>query len=180
MSNLGNLPEKRIFLAIPASLELQRDILEWEKKFSRLPVRWLAGKNLHITLIPPWYERDFEKSKKLLAEIHAQSFPVVFSKVSYGPSQSNPRLIWAEGLSSPECSNLQKQAGIIFGFKRQRLFRPHLTLARFRPENFSSFPVKNLNENIGWQMRVNSVVLMESRLSPQGADYQIIDEHKLL
>ena len=38
----------RVFVAVPISSELQKEILGWEGGFQKLPVRWLSGKNLHI------------------------------------------------------------------------------------------------------------------------------------
>lgn len=54
----------------------------------------------------------------------------------------------------------------------------HLTLARFREEDFTNFPAKKLDEEVVWNETASSIVLMQSHLSRQGADYEILMEAK--
>ena len=171
----------RIFIAIPISQPLQQEILEWEKGFPQLPVRRLVGKNLHITLVPPWYEEESQitKCKALIAEATSEfkPFGLKFARVTFGPDQREPRLIWAEGTAPKEIVELRDKLLRVFSRPAEkRTFKTHLTLARFRPETFSSFPVKNLDEKVYWPEKVSSVVLMESHLSRDGADYEVIAE----
>jgi 2'-5' RNA ligase len=128
----------RVFIGIKIGEELQKKILEWEKYYKNLPVRWLAPENLHITLIPPWEENIIEKAKGKLESIKKGKFEIVFDKISFGPDSRYPRLIWAEG----------------------NLF--HLTLARFDPKKFKDFPIKKLNEKVDWQEKVSEVCLFQS------------------
>jgi hypothetical protein len=57
---------------------LQKKILTWEKILKPLPVRWILGKNMHITLIPPWYatEAEIKKIKNILKIIYSFFFAV--------------------------------------------------------------------------------------------------------
>lgn len=144
-------------------------------------MRWLEGKNLHITLIPPWYA-DEKEIGQVITAIEAvaaknRGFEVEFRKITYGPDPRRPRLIWAEGPTPRQLTALKTGLeNALDAQKEKRLFTPHLTLARFRPENFSSFPVKKLDEKIVWRENVEDVLLMESHLSASGADYEIIAE----
>ena len=172
---------RRIFIAIPISQPLQQGIFDWERGFSQLPVRWLIGKNLHITLVPPWYEEESQISgcKVRLAEAAngLKPFELKFTRVTFGPDPREPRLIWAEGTAPKEIVELRDKLLRVFSRPAEkRTFKTHLTLARFRPETFSSFPVKNLDEKVYWPEKVSSVVLMESHLSRDGADYEVIAE----
>lgn len=170
---------KRIFIAITISEKLQQEVLEWEKKYQKLPVRWLQGKNLHITLVPPWYESDIEKIKEKLAPIRERcgSFEIRFENITFGPDPRRPRLIWAEGEAPLEIRNLKLEIERSLNRKpEERPFKLHLTVARFRPETFSSFPIKKLDEKVFLRDEVKSFVLMESHLSPEGADYEVIEE----
>lgn len=173
--------ERRIFAAIPISPSLQREILSWEKEYAIPEVRWLAGKNLHITLVPPWHETNCEEAIRRLKKIEGSGgIEIEFRDVSYGPASKEPRLIWTSGNTPQELLNLKKKTESIFGRKNE--YRPwlmHLTLARFDPRDFPKFPIKNLDEKVSWKERVSSVVLMESFLKPSGADYEIIAEAKL-
>jgi 2'-5' RNA ligase len=205
--NIATSPQnfRRIFIAIPISENLQREILEWEENFKNLPVRWLQGKNLHITLVPPWYTDEVEKIKEACRNFKKISqsisyhpieqsdivspFEIEFRKVTYGPDPQRPRLIWAEGKTPAEIRNLKLEIERALNQKpEERQFKLHLTLARFGPrplrqrsgaggsETFSSFPIKKLDEKVDWKERVESFVIMESHLSPEGADYEVLEK----
>lgn len=172
---------KRIFVAISISEELQTQALDFQCSHQNIPVRWLSGKNLHITLIPPWYTDDTDSVKEVLREIKEEitAFELRFQKISFGPSFREPRLIWAEGETPQEILSLINRLQKILNQKNEnRPFRLHLTLARFRTEDFFSFPIKELNEEIDWREKISSIVLMKSHLSQKGADYEILEEIK--
>lgn len=174
--------KKRIFIALTISKELQGKILKWERRYRKLPARWLNGKNLHITLIPPWYEEDVERVKKSLRHIRnkVQPFKIEFQKVSYGPDPRRPHLIWAEGKTPKKLLVLKRELERILRKKSEkRPFRLHLTLARFRPEDFRGFPIKKIDEKVLWKDAIDAVVLMESHLSRSGADYEVLERVSL-
>lgn len=169
--------KRRIFVALLISEYLQEEARAFQKKYTCLPVRWLAGKNLHVTLVPPWYEDDTESviEKLKTCEGSTGAFDVSFFAVTYGPTLREPRLLWAEGETPKQLCVLKECAEHCLGMKpEKRLFKLHLTLARFRPETFSSFPIKTLDEKISWRQTSDSFVLMESHLSRTGADYETI------
>ncbi|OGL88098.1 2'-5' RNA ligase [Candidatus Uhrbacteria bacterium RIFCSPLOWO2_02_FULL_49_11] len=171
--------KKRIFIALPVSESLQNEIIAWEQSFSDLPVRWLKGKNLHITLVPPWEIDDTDKIVTLLngSKFVTERIELRFDRVSFGPNPREPRLIWAEGQTVNQLSVIRNQLYETLGFSPEsRPYKLHLTLARFRPEQFASFPTQTLNEKVTWQDTATSFVLMESHLLPTGADYEILVE----
>jgi 2'-5' RNA ligase len=206
---------KRIFVGIPISEELQKEILEWQMIIyqdfdlslnpSPTPgegnkVRWLAGKNLHITLVPPWQtsheawnmEHKALNQKLQEAAKNIKPFVIRFEKISFGPNIHQPRLIWA---SSPiKSSSFADDSEAVFnGVNELRLkiydalgqqpenrpFQLHVTLARFRAEDFEKFAIKKLNEKADWKMKVENFALYQSHLSPLGADYEILAEFHL-
>lgn len=169
-------------MAVKISEELQGEILGWEKIYARLPVRWLAGKNLHITLIPPWESEEAEKTKVALKTLEGKigPFEMIFEKVEFGPRFDEPRLIWAEGAAPKEIQDLKIRVENVLGKEPEnRPFKLHLTLARFRPKDFVRFPVKKLDEKVFWRQEVKSFVLMESHFLPDGSDYEILERIKL-
>ena len=196
---MDNAP-KRIFVAVGTAPELQEAVAAWAAAHGALPVRWLsgpvrngvsngAGKNLHVTLVPPWYERDTDAVARKLAPLRGFApFAVRFDRIVYGPSPREPRLIWAEGTAPQELIELKQKIELLLGVHPEaRPFRLHLTLARlrtpkrsdggqarFRPEQFASFPMKRLDERVSWTEEIRSVLLMESHLSPAGADYEVL------
>lgn len=178
--------KRRIFVAIKISEALEETIEEWKKEFAGRQafarsamngIRWLNGKNLHITLIPPWYEGDIKNQIVKIKTVQARPFEISFARVAYGPDPRRPRLIWAEGETPRELLYLKASAEDTFGTQPERRpFLLHLTLARFRPEDFPQFSIQKLDEPVSWRDEVRSIVLMESRLSPSGADYDVLGE----
>ncbi|MFA4872803.1 MAG: 2'-5' RNA ligase family protein [Patescibacteria group bacterium] len=180
----------RVFVALPISPALQSEIIAWEQQFPGLPVRWLKGKNLHITLVPPWETDDTDKITTLLNCLNNAGgrIELIFDRVTFGPNLREPRLIWAEGSTPPLIVKLKAQLEQTLALPqsqrtsatsprmsaKERVFLLHLTLARFRPEQFHSLPVKTFNETVDWQDTASTFVLMESHLLPSGADYEIL------
>lgn len=170
---------KRIFIAIPISEKLRQKALEWKNSQDGLlnfPIRWIGGKNLHLTLVPPWRENDIEAAKqKLDSAVGSGALEIEFVKISYGPNLKHRRLIWAEGKPSEKLEELRIHLENIFKVKSEnRPWLPHLTVARFNRDDFGRFPVKNLDEKISWKEKIDSVAIMESKLSPSGAEYEIL------
>lgn len=169
--------QHRIFIAIPISQPLQTEIAAWAEKYFTLPVHWLQGKNLHITLIPPWYEHNLEEVFSLFDSVRGitKQFEIKLEHVSVGPNPREPRLIWTEGEAPTELIALKEALEKTFGKKSEyQPFKMHLTLARFRPEDFVLFPKKKIDEKVLWTEKVSSVTLMESHLLPGGADYEVL------
>jgi 2'-5' RNA ligase len=204
----------RVFVAIRASRKLQEEVAAWVSSHAKLPVRWISPENLHITLVPPWYEEDTKRianaiagalaDEKPFTPYHARNpicedggecqkiakrstprprlhrrdtgFTIEFNAASYGPAARNPRLIWATGTAPAKLSRLAKKLHRALGVPllEKREFQLHLTLARFRHETFLSFPSATFHEPLRWVQTVNAVELMESHLSPSGAQYETL------
>jgi 2'-5' RNA ligase len=165
----------RIFIGLPIGENLQDKILKFEKKFKNLPVRWILPHNLHITLVPPWYENDIEGIKEKLKFFDlGKSFKISFYKVEYGPSKKFPRLIWAVGNNSNELLILRQNLfNILSQEPEQRDFKLHLTLARF---NFNpKIKLPEINESVYWEDEIKEVVLFRSHLLKTGAEYEVIE-----
>ncbi len=174
---------KRIFIGITVDRLLYPKIESLKQKLLEISLRWIRNKNLHITLIPPWYEdeKGIEKRitdiKKGIAGI--KKFEISFNKVRLSPNRRIPRLIWAEGEADERIILLVKKLEGIIGKKPEnRGFKLHLTLARFR-KTPGSPSVKSIKKAIAWKQSVNSLCLLESRLSSKGADYLLIREIKI-
>ncbi len=172
---------RRVFVAIPASKGVQDAVYEWRKAYRNLPVRWVAPKNLHVTVVPPWEEDDVDAAMDALrmAEGTVGSFALQYSLVRYGPTLREPRLIWAEG-EAPDQLFTAKHA-IERALSRSasgKPFRLHLTVARFDPARFPKFSEQNIRDAVSWVEEARSFALWESRLSPSGADYTMLGEFR--
>lgn len=172
----------RVFVAIPVSEDLQREVLTWSVAYTNLPVRWLKGKNLHVTLVPPW-EEELENIPEVLglikkaADTMREPLTLSFSRVRFGPDPRRPRLIWAEGAVPPELAVLSRELHRALGLPEERRpLRLHLTVARFRPEDFRTFPIQRLDERVSWRWEARLVTLMQSHLLRGGAEYEVLGE----
>lgn len=174
--------KKRIFIAIGAGDELKREILKWQSSHNdKLDerIRWIRLEDLHITLIPPWYEEDVEGvNTRLTDKIHGRTpFKIKFDNISYGPDPKRPRLIWLSGKAPIEIRELKTEAESALGAKPEKKpFLLHLTIARFKEEYFSSFQTKEINESIAWTDTVKAIRVMESNLARSGATYEVLRE----
>jgi 2'-5' RNA ligase len=175
--------KQRIFIALTLSPAFQAKALAWEEKYAELPVRWLAPKNWHITLVPPWYAEDIEPVKQAIEKAVRHTAPMMlrFGHIAYGPDLRHPRLIWVEGETPKKLGELSEKLHDAVNRKPERMreLKLHLTLARFRETDFASFPLKKLDERIDWEERADRVALMESHLSRSGADYEVLGDFEL-
>ncbi|OGM08310.1 2'-5' RNA ligase [Candidatus Woesebacteria bacterium RBG_13_34_9] len=173
----------RIFIGIKADKDLLKKISDWKKSFKiGFPARFIDDKNLHITLIPPWIEEK-SKIKSKISNINSilskiQPFFIELSRIKFGPDEKRPCLIWAEGVADRKILSLKEIIEDTLKIKpERRIFKLHLTIARFKFNNFKN--IKRLRQTIKWKQEVKSFYLFESILSPKGAEYKIIKEFKL-
>lgn len=163
---------KRLFIALPVTGSLRDDALAWQADHVGWPVAWLSGDNLHITVVAPWFETDVDKIINKLAEFTTtprHTFFIDFNKVVFGPNRQAPRLVWAEGNPPHSLLKLKDDLEVALNRPDPRFYRLHLTLARFKAEDFNpSLP--NLFDRVDWGEEVKSFSLIESILKPAGAD----------
>lgn len=173
---MQNKKKKRIFIALGISKELIKKLQVWRKARYGFPVRWIPDKDLHITIIPPWYSYRVKEiiDKLKSADIAVEPFLAIFKKISFGPNPKHPRLIWAEGESIGAVVLENQLRTLLQKRKEKQIFLPHFTIARFASNDFPSFPIKELKENINWKEHINSFLVMESHLRKSGATYEIL------
>lgn len=167
----------RIFIGIKMPEKIESLAAAWAEDKRDWPVRWVRAKNLHLTLVPPFYEDDIKMIAGRLGEIKPLKAParLHFHTISYGLGPKDYRLIWAVGQPSPELENLKTKIEKKLNLRiERRKFLPHLTLARFRREDYNKLKIKNLNEQIGWKEEAKGFAMFESILKPEGAEYEII------
>lgn len=173
---------KRVFVGIKINDDLSREIVSWQKKQINKNVRWIIENNLHLTLVPPWYEEDIEGVKDYLdkLELNLSPFEILFERILFGPTIRDPRLIWVQGPIPSEVLNLKRRIEENLGIiPEKREFKFHITLGRFKDRGFQNLKYKIQMGGISWKMKVESICLFESILSPNGADYRVLKEIKL-
>jgi 2'-5' RNA ligase len=162
----------RLFIALPVTDNLKLLISKFEADFTGSPVHWIFNDNLHITLVPPWYEKNPADIIRQLQNVKVSPglIRINFTDISLGPDPNRPKLIWAKARTPPELRSLKSEIEKTIGFRPdKREFLTHLTLARFRAS--FAFPLIYLNDYIQWPNEINSFILMQSVLNPDGVKY---------
>lgn len=179
---------KRLFVAIPVTGALEQAVLGWQADHLAWPVKWLKADNLHITVVSPWLEDDIDsvvsklegfvdKIKK--GELDIRPFDLRFFKIVFGPNRFSPRLVWAEGQSPVQLLELKNRLEQALAKPDGRFFRLHLTLGRFKLEDFGPAGLPDLFDRIDWGQEVKSFALFESILADGQAEYKKIREFSL-
>lgn len=184
---------KRVFIAINLPQEIKRELLAIQKMFPTLPCRWVGPENLHLTLVFLGNLNDEEILKVIEAVGEAvkqkQKFSFSLDRVCYGPDKKMPpRLVWIEGEKSKELAGLKKDLDELLAEKikyrpDKRDFLPHITLARIKTFNWKRLETEQRPEiglELGLEVPVNSIEVMESRLKRSGAEYQILESLSFL
>lgn len=179
----------RLFVALEVPEPVRREVARRMAGLrDRLPrAKWVDPENIHLTLLflGETPEDKIPVLSAKLREAFARHAPLSVRLSSGGtfPPKRPARVAWI-GLDAPEeLAAVQADAVAAaieaVGFEpEERPFRPHVTLARCDPnwprdavEKFvSAFPGE-----IGPPFTVDRGVLMQSRLSPRGAKYSVVE-----
>ena len=148
--------------------------------------RWQSEEQIHLTLrfigeVDRHAARDVHAA---LGSIHHRSFEVAVSGLGTFERRGQSEVVWA-GLTPHEplraLHNKLDQALARVGIDAdRRAYLPHVTLARLTR---ASGPVRNYLELWGGlstaPFRVEAFALYESRLTPEGAVYSVVEEYPL-
>ena len=184
----------RIFIAINLPEDVKKKLIDCQKKWPELPIRWTKKENLHITLIFLGYIPDEELLEicKITKEIslRIQPFLINLNKICYGPPKKMPpRMIWVEGEKSREFTVLKDdiEKSLVTSERvnfspENRVFSPHITLGRIRVWEFRQIEPEErpeVDEDIDLNFEVNSIEVMESQLKRGGVEYTILESASL-
>lgn len=183
----------RLFVAVNLPSEEKRRIAESCNTLTELPfpIRWVREETLHLTLkflgdTPGHHRRDLDAALSRAAG-RTEPFEMVIRGVGAFPDLRRPRVVWMGVDQAPalRCLREDVESGLAeLGFEREeRGFHPHLTLGRAkrhaRPGDFRDLAGVARGVSYSATVRVASVDLMESRLSPSGARYTVLTRHEL-
>ncbi|NLA24806.1 MAG: RNA 2',3'-cyclic phosphodiesterase [Bacteroidales bacterium] len=165
---------KRLFVAVPLSDELIKITNQFVEQNQHLKeVRWTKEKNRHVTIC--FLGNQDEKNIPIIIDkirgLHKSLMPVVLAnpELYLAPNIKKPIMIWAK-FDKRDCFNR-----LVTGFSRNLLNTspkfepvPHITMSRLKE------PVSNLvggNKKIDYYEEYTKIVLYESILKPEGAEY---------
>jgi 2'-5' RNA ligase len=174
----------RTFIAVPVTNPVREAVGGLIRKLSSsgADVKWIAAKNIHITLkflgeIKPDRVDQVVEAVRLLSKhppIHA-----VLEGTGVFPNWKRPNVLWA-GVTTgkEEFVRLARDtedcmAGL--GFEREaRPFSPHLTIGRVRSmKRIEALP--SLMEGFGpVEWTVSTIYVMKSELTPAGPIYSVL------
>lgn len=170
---------RRLFIAIPASDALQDRARRIRGKWMDTSLRWVAGRDLHVTLIPPWESRHVgaDISRFNAMTLKTAPFLMQFDRIGFGPNDERPWLVWADGSTSASLLDLKHEVETVFEKEKDRRpFHLHLTLARFEGNALPGLKRKKIEEQIAWRETADSIALMESIRTRDGVEYRTIAE----
>ncbi|MFA5360468.1 MAG: RNA 2',3'-cyclic phosphodiesterase [Candidatus Paceibacterota bacterium] len=179
----------RIFIASPLPDNVKNVLLDYQQeKLSNPCFRKVPLEALHLTLVFIGYVSDDDLLKIIKASKNAISsfspVKVQLNRIGGGPNPHSPRLIWAEGKASEKLNKLHKtleqeliNQGINFKTEN-RLFKPHITLARIKQDNNLDLPpFSEIETKINESFIIDSISVIESELKRQGPKYTNLATH---
>lgn len=162
----------RYFFAVWPDGAVRDRLVEWSESITRDErARPVAGSNLHVTLVflgaldPP----QLAAVRRLGDDTAWRGASLVLDRIGYW---KRPRIIWAGPRDGSQA--LAELAGDLRGRLRRMGFRveerpfvPHVTLYRKAQRRPKWRP-----QSVEW--RIDEFCLVESRLSPAGAHYEVL------
>ena len=170
-------PKKRVFVGASISYKTGKRINDIKNRNINLKIRWIDKKNLHITLVPPWYEYDIERIseviKKALYDIKPAELMLAMVEVKNG-------LVWLRGSSNKQVSGIKRKLYRALEVEDDPgKFIPHVTIARFRKRDLEMSDLNKVKQQINWMEKLNNIVLYEVKFKKRGADYIPLANFKL-
>ncbi len=182
----------RLFIAVDINFnrKISEFYLQTKELFKNEKIKWVDPDNFHLTLkflgetqtdkIP-----FIENSLKEIAKNY-KKFEIEISGIGVFPNLYKPKVLWI-GINKYEIlteiahqidTKLQK-----IGFEPEtRIFKPHLTIGRIKfirsLSKLKNYVEKN-SEKFFNRQKINSIILYQSILSPQGAKYNALKIIKL-
>ncbi len=189
--------KKRLFFSIPLSNDISDQLVKAVKQIKidqekSEKVRWLSPENWHVTLLfmgdvqdtlVPEILEAVEEVFRLL-----KPFSLKFKEIVFAPASDNARMIWAEYEKNESYnvlsrSTYQKLKHFILedtGNDSKDII-PHVTLARLKSQASSNNrPVlSGLVQPQIHDLKIDTIELMESRLTLEGPVYTRLYEFKI-
>ncbi len=177
----------RLFISIELPKEIRDYLEELKSTLRRLPakIKWVAKKNLHITLkfLGEVEDKKIEILKKRLENIKTNPFEIELSRIGFFPSSNYIRVIWVGVIPEENVIRLQRMIDgeLIDMFPGEQRFEAHITIGRVKFIKDREKFVKELSDvrikNI--KFRVNNFKLMKSTLRREGPIYEEIASFEL-
>lgn len=180
----------RLFLAFPLTPDVRDELTRVMTTLSRqmTGIKWVAPESLHLTVrfLGETDSRTCDDVGRLVERL-AANFPTyqgnLTTELGAFPSLARPRAIWAgvTGIEMVEELVQRIEVGVQgIGFEPEtKKWSPHLTLGRARDgAHPDTAPLRQVRV-APLPVRLDELVLYESRLGPGGAVYERVASHRL-
>lgn len=180
----------RAFLGISVSNELKQKISSIQENFSDFDIKFVEPENLHFNLrfFREISDQEIETLKQKLEEVikKFEPFDIEMKGLGVFPNKNYIRVVWIgvkEGYNTIISIAESIEDSIeSLGFPKEEKFVPHLTLGRIRTAR-NKMELRNLveeleNIDIG-KMKIDSIKLFRSKLSPNGPIYEEVFNVKI-
>ena len=182
--------EKRVFIGIPIGHKIKSILPSIKSVFTCDPplIKWIPSENIHLTLsfLGNILNKDIPHLiQSIKKQISNNNFQITITGTGVFPSSKSPKVLWL-GISKgiDELTSLQYQVEkSVKKFKenhQETIFTPHITIARIRRLHGKIDVFTFLNtvySPIG--LDINFIYLYESHLSPEGAQYTVLNAFAL-
>ncbi|MFC1756847.1 RNA 2',3'-cyclic phosphodiesterase [Patescibacteria group bacterium] len=185
---VNNMGDHRIFVSIDVPTDL-KNIAEayigsfYNQKF----VKIRQQKNWYITVVFCGYlsREKLGNLTKFVEQVvsRMESFYLTPSTITFAPTGSHPRMVWVNFKNSPQFLKLNS---LFSDYIDEDTLDPipHITLAKFNKKHFDDIDhflpengIDILNESQSFL--VESINIMESNLTPEGAEYKLLSRSSL-
>ncbi|MCF7894883.1 MAG: RNA 2',3'-cyclic phosphodiesterase [Candidatus Omnitrophica bacterium] len=174
----------RTFIALDLTDEIKVKIKKVTARLKNLPIKakWAASKNLHITLqfLGDTSQEQLDIIKKIIRDISCQyeSFKLYLKDFSFFPNSKKPRVFFinfsSDKILETLVEALRKKLNQV-GFKEDKKFRPHITLARIKDlKNIKELTEKTNQLEVKDSFKITKISLFKSTLTKKGPIYQEI------
>lgn len=182
----------RSFIAInlPETVKREIDSITERLRPAGPPARWVPGSNFHLTLkfldeISPEQVMPI-RGAITMAVSNVGAFDIRLGGFGVFPNERKARVFWIgidDGFDTMKTLAREIDRSVApLGFAREeREFSAHVTLARFR-EPAPVDQLMNATSQMPYRsevIRVGSIELMKSVLSPKGAEYSALESVRL-
>ncbi len=172
--------KRRLFIAINLPENIKNKLIDYQRKWADLPVRWTLKNNLHITLVFIGYVSDDEMYEiiNIVKEVARQHNPfnINLKRIILGPPDKPARMFWVEGEKSEESAKLKNDLEDSLLKGTRGAYRPHITLGRIKQGQWQELDSKpQVDEKFEYSFSVETIEVMQSNLKRTGAEYSILE-----
>ncbi len=184
---------KRIFLTIkvPPTYQTREVLTNFQQALHDSRINWVDPDHMHLTLkffgdTPSHRIRDVVEVARLVAE-ESSSFKLFLEGCGTFGQPKEPRVLWIGAQPSETLSGLFQQLQKrlkAFGFEPDiQNFNPHITLGRIKklthPDMLKQMVMAYKSSNFG-SYDISAFSLYESILHPDGPEYKVVEEFRLM